>query len=172
MGQDGARRNRFLRSAAEVAGYHPKSSDGAGLQTVDVEDAVEVIGLMLEYDGGEAADRVTDDGNGRAPGVEEGFHVGIFDNDLCRAEDISAPVRNREAAFRAIGQRVGSPDYAHVGIDLKRFSRLIEALHGDDASVEADLRSGYADAVLRRVRHCRDHPSRQLRVTARAERPG
>lgn len=64
MGQDGARRNRLLRSAAEVAGYHPKSSEGAGLQTVDVEDSVEVIGLMLENYGGEAADRVTDDGNG------------------------------------------------------------------------------------------------------------
>ena len=96
----------------------------AGQRLVGVKDPFQVIGFVLEDDGGEA------------------FHpLGHFLSCLCRsvadvdvvpAKHFAAPAGNRQTSFLSgLGLATRGND-ADIGINLERFSFFIKALHRDN----------------------------------------
>lgn len=115
------------------------------LELVGEEDAVQMIDFVLEDDGGEAGNVLA---NLAWLVSAVAVDIGIYDGDVLIAKDIAPFVRNRQAAFAA-----GLHFAAHffdtdVRIYLDRLALLVDALDGDDAAADADLRCGESHASV------------------------
>ena len=75
-------------------------------------------------------------------------NVRITDADFTVALHKAAEAWNGKASFRAGYYLSGEGVHLNVHICLEWLSGLIEALHQDDAAVNANLRSGNAYTVL------------------------
>ena len=110
---------------------------------VGEKDAVKVVGLVLEDDGGEAAD-----------GVSHGLQstdIHITDDYCLRTFHFAVYFRYGQAAFGAGLFLIGQVLHTDIGIDLERLSRLVESLDGNNPPFQTHLRAGYADSVLRGI---------------------
>ena len=104
---------------------------------IQVKNAVEVVDLVLEDDGGEVFDSL--------PIVRPGHRV-VLDDDPFRADTLFAAVRDGEAAFQAFPFLFGILDDLRVEVDLERQFLLIESLHPNDVFQDTDLWRGDTDA--------------------------
>ena len=118
---------------------------------VGEKDAVEMVGLVLEDDGGEAADGVTH-------GIQR-VDVHITDDNCLRTFHFPVYFRYEQAAFRSGLFLVGQVLHTDIWIDLERFTCLVESLYGDHPSFQAYLRPCYTDSVLSGIGDRGYHPA-------------
>lgn len=141
----------FLQKSKEIYPYSLRCTDQqAATHPVGEKDAVEVVGFVLEDDGGEAADGISD--------RFESIDVNITDDHSLRTLHIPVYVRYGQAAFRT-GLRLFRPVYyTDIRIYLERLSLLVESLDSHDPPFKAYLRSGDAYSVLSGIRNRSHHP--------------
>ena len=116
---------------------------------VNIEDAVQVVAFMLEYDGGKALNFLSH--------TLFGGNVRVTYADFAVALHKAAETWDGKASFRADYYLSCKGVNPHVDIGLKGFSWFIETLYKDDAAVNSNLGCGNPYAVLGWVRDCVAH---------------
>ncbi len=142
-------------SAGLVRGQfcRPGLIDEHRIGPVDVEDAVEVVALVLEYDCGIALDSFS-------PGGMPVW-VQIGNDDLAVAGNKASHRRNGKTALGAGGDLTETFLYMEIKIALEGLSRLVEPLDPGDSPPDSDLWRGYSNPVLGGVPYGVKHPCRE-----------
>ena len=124
---------------------------GAGWlrQSVYVEDALQVVRLVLEDYGCKALDILLYQlkcGRG-----------GVLYINISVSENISSHIGNRETTLRAGRKLSAQCSNSYVGIDLKGVALFVEALHCHYSLEHSYLRTCNSHTILRGVGYCLYH---------------
>ena len=128
---------------------------------VDEQNAVQMIDLVLEYDGRESRYVF--------PPALSALPVPVAQHDPFPAHGRVDLPGNRQASFGTPDRFARIPHDAGIGVELERLVLPVEALHGDETSRYAYLRRCDPDARVGRVDHRTKHALLQAGIQRIAE---